>query len=157
MAGPYFGTQATLENDATFGNRVKRGAQTLGALTVFEEDYTLLGTEAATEIINIHKNRGGLLLVPHLSAVISTANPGTALVFDIGDDDDPDKYADGLICSSAGTFLLSTEATKGVHNTTPVYTTDTGEQGDFVKATFATATSLNAVKIRFLLVYQANS
>ena len=155
MPTPYFGINATKENNPELGERVVRGAALAGDVVVFTDQYTLLGTEAATEEIYIHRNRSGLRLIPHLSAVIAE-NPGTTLVMDIGDDEDTDKYADGLDVSAGGTFLFS--AAPGVHQQDPIWTTDTGEQGDWVKVTIASASSLTAgQKIRFELVYAANS
>ena len=155
MAGPYKGTNATKEDNPELGNRIQRGAENRGDLVIVTEQYTLVGTEAATEEIYIHRNYAGLRLLTHLSAVVAE-DPGTALIMDIGDDEDTDKYADGLDVSAGGTFLFS--AAPGVHQQDPIWTTDTGEQGDWVKVTIASAASLTAdQKIRFELVYAANS
>ena len=155
MAGPYYGTNATIELTPNLGDRVTRGAELKGDLSIFTEQYTLVGTEAADEILRIHRNRPGMRLVPHLSAMV-VENPGTALVVDIGDGDDADKYADGLTVSAGGTFLLS--AAPGVHQQEPVWSDPTGDQGEWVIMTFKTATALTAgQKIRFELVYATNT
>ena len=146
---------ATLEANPELGNRVKRGGDIKGDVVTFTSQYTLLGTEVATDEIYIHKNVDNLRLITHLSAVVAE-NPGTALVGDIGDDEDVNKYAAGISLSAGGTVLLSSAA--GVHQQDPVYSDVTGAQGDWVKFTITTATSLTAgQKIRFELLYAANS
>lgn len=167
MAGPYYttisgggtGLSESLSSDANpeIGNRVPRGLHTLGGLAYIERKYALLGTEAATEKIRICRNHPELNLIPHLSAVIAE-NPGTALVIDIGDDADTDKYADGLVLSSGGTVLLTANA--GAQNQDPVITSDESDdgQGDWIYATVMTATTLTAgAELRFRLVFSVNS
>ena len=166
MAGPYYtttiGETAASANgpgreaNPELGNRIVRGLETQGDLVVIERLYTLIGTEAATEIINVCRNYPEMRLIPHLSAII-LENPGTALVIDMGDDLDADGYADGLVLSAGGTFLLSASPAC-VRNQDPVITTDDDTQGDWIYITIVTATTLTAsADIRFVLVFAANS
>jgi len=151
MAGPYYGVNATLAATPNLGDRIIRGNEWAGDLATFTDEYTLLGTEAATEEIYLHKNKPNMRLIHALSS-ITLENPGTALVVDIGDDDDVDKYSDGLVLSAGGTVLLTT--TPGVTLQDPVYTDPTGDQGEWVKMLIMTATSLTAgQKLRYNLVY----
>ena len=167
MAGPYYttvlGETAAASNGAgneanpELGSRIVRGLETQGDLVSIRRTYALLGTEAATEIINICRNYPEMHLKEHLSAV-NAENPGTALVIDIGDAADADGYADGLVLSAGGTILLS--SAPGVRMFTPVITDDrdSGGQGEWIYATIATATSLTAAqKLVFELVFAANS
>lgn len=75
--------------------------------------YTMLGTEAAGDILNLIKLPQGSIIVPGLSRIIAEAIATTATV-DIGDDDvagvgaaaDADRYADGLDVAAAGVDLF---------------------------------------------------
>ncbi len=155
MAGPYYTVPAAKENDPTLGNRVAQGLNQRGGLVYMDCEYVLLGTEAATEEIYICRNKPEHVLVDHLSAIVCE-NPGTALVVDVGDDADVDKYGDALVLSSGGTVLLSSVA--GVNNQDPVVTLGDTAQGDWIKALVMTATSLTAgQKIRFKLVFATNT
>ena len=151
------GEDATNSSDfnPTLGNRQVRGLHTLGGLAYIERVYTLLGTETASDFINICPNFPEMNLIPHLCA-IDAENPGTALVIDIGDADDADKYADGLTLSSGGTVLFSANA--AAQKNDPVITVDDTAQGDWIVADIQTATSLTAgQKIRFRMVFSVNS
>lgn len=155
MAGPYYTDNGEIENTGELKSRIVRGLHNVGALVYTEAKYVLLGTEAATEKIRICRNKPELNLIPHLSAVVAE-NPGTALVVDIGDDSDTDKYADGLVLSSGGTVLLTANA--GAQNQDPVISVDSDAQGEWIYATVMTATSLTAdQELRFRLVFSANS
>jgi hypothetical protein len=153
----YYTVPAVKENNPEFANRITRGLDTFGGLCYVDREYVLLGSEAGTETIAICRNHPELKLVDHLSAVVAE-NPGTALVVDIGDASNTDKYADGLVLSSGGTVLFT--ANPGVNNQDPVVTSDNPDdsQGDWIYATIMTATSLTeGQKVRFKLVFAANS
>lgn len=167
MAGPYYttidgetaGESTSKESNPELGNRIVRGLHTLGDIAYIERKYTLLGTEAATEKIRICRNYPELNLLPDLSSVFAQ-NPGTALILDIGDDADPDKYADGLDISAGGFFNFTDSGTDPVQLLTPVITSDDADdgQGDWIYATVDTATSLTAdQEIRIRLYFAVNS
>ena len=157
MAGPYYTTEAAIENAPNLGDRIARGGTLFGNLLMVDVVYPLVGTEAATELIRICRNRPELKLIDYLSRV-QAENPGTALVIDIGDAANTDKYADGLTLSSGGSVLLS--SAPGVQAQDPEWTADddTSAQGDWIYATVMTATSLNAAaELRFQLVFATNT
>lgn len=63
--------------------------------------YTLLGTEAAADKINLCVLPYDQIPLPGHSFVFS-ADPGTTLTMDIGTAADPDGWADGLVLSNGG-------------------------------------------------------
>ena len=100
----------------TLGNRMQSPIFTLNVRTV-EVIYTMLGTEAAADIINIVKLPQGAIIDPTLSSIVTDGIAGTATI-DIGDDDtagvgaaaDVDRYADGLDVAAAGVDLFTANA-----------------------------------------------
>lgn len=164
MAGPYYATAQTGDSvttppdvNPTLENRVVQGLQTLGGLAMIERVYTLLGTEAGTEIIRICRNPVRAKLVPHLSAVCCD-DPGTTLTLDIGDAENPDRYADAIVLSAGGTVLLSSVSC--LQTVDPIVTSDDADddQGAWIYATVNSAASLTAgADLRFKLVFQVNS
>lgn len=72
-------------------------------LVVVKESYTLLATEAANDVIFLGREMpGGRIIIPALSTVQCVADPGTALIIDIGVNDVADNIADGLDCGTIG-------------------------------------------------------
>ena len=139
------------------GNRLVDGLDHAPDISNIDRNYVLVGDEVAGEKIFICKNYSKMKIIDHQCAVI-LENPGDALVIDIGDDADPDKYADGLVLSSGGTVLFTANA--GVANQDPIVTSDKDSdgQGDAIYATIKTATSLTTgQKIRFKLAVAINS
>lgn len=153
---PTFNTDnAAKELNPVPGSRIVRGLHNVGGLVYTEAMYELVGTEAANDIIRIARNKPELNLIPHLCAV-DAENPGTALVIDIGDAADVDKYADGIVLSSGGTVLFSSNSC--AQKVDPVISVDSDAQGEWIYATVMTATSLTAgAQLRFRLVFSANS
>ena len=169
MAGPYYTTitgagtglsaVTSSDNNPELGNRIPRGLHTLGGVAIVERVYALLGTEAATEKIRLCRNIAGMQLLIDQSNV-TVENPGTALVFDVGDDADPDGYVDGLTVSAGGHFAFTAGGTQAARLQDPVITSDDSDdgQGDWIYATIATATALSAgAELRFRLYFAANS
>jgi hypothetical protein len=164
MAGPYYAIAQTGDSvtnppdlDATLGNRVVDGLQTMGGLAMIERVYRLLGSEVVGEFIRICRNPVRAKLVPHLSAVCCD-NPGTTLTLDIGDAENPDRYADAIVLSAGGTVLLSSVSC--LQTVDPIVTSDDpdDDQGDWIYATVNTANTLTAgADLRFKLVFQVNS
>jgi hypothetical protein len=97
----------------TLANRMQSPIFTLNVRMV-EVIYTMLGTEAAADIINIVKLPQGAIIDPTLSSIVTDGIAGTATI-DIGDDDtagvgaaaDVDRYADGLDVAAAGVDLFT--------------------------------------------------
>lgn len=113
--------------------------------------YTLLGTEANTETVDIANLVKGEIVVPELSYVVNE-DCGTALTITIGDDDttaDADRYATAINLGSASTTRLS----GGVASLTPYALT-----GDcYLKATFGSVNTLTAgAKITFKIAIASN-
>jgi len=75
-----------------------------GKLRIAHVEYTVTGSEAANDTINLVRLKVGAVIVPSLSVLI-LANPGTALVIDIGDATTADRYSDALTVSAGGRFL----------------------------------------------------
>lgn len=128
-----------------------------GKLRVFTVAYALLGTEAATDTLQICRLPKGFTLNASLST-ITLADPGTTLTLDIGDSDtsgvgaaaDPDRYADGLVLSAGGTVgLASALATFGVAATVPY---KTGSECDLVVTIDSANTLTAAAKVIFQIV-----
>lgn len=120
--------------------------------------YTLLGTEAANDIINLCILPVDAIPVPGLSFVFS-ADPGTTLTMDIGTADNPDGWADGLVLSAGGKIDClsgSSPAPAWVEPTPLVADTGTlNKNGSaVVYATVASANTLTAsVVLYFTLAY----
>lgn len=78
-------------------------------LRFIEALYTMLGTEAANDLINIAVGKPGMVIDPSHSTVVSDGVATTATL-DVGDTDalgvglaaDADRYADGLDVAAAG-------------------------------------------------------
>jgi hypothetical protein len=90
------------------GNR-NAGIRETGRLLFLTATYTMVGTEAAGDKINIGKLPQGCIIDPSHSTVVGDAIATTATL-DVGDDDvagvgaaaDVDRYADGLDVAAAG-------------------------------------------------------
>lgn len=95
--------------DPTLGNRIIGPNQLQTPVRVFEYTHTMVGDEAANDILNLVKLPQGAIIDPSLSSVVSEGI-ATAATIDIGDDDtagvgaaaDADRYADGLDVAAAG-------------------------------------------------------
>lgn len=159
MAGPYYSSLRAKEIAARTGisNGIINGDDKSGLLLLATASYTLLGTEAATEILELVDLPPGAVVVPSLCSAATVADAGTALVFDIGDDGsggeatpDPDRYADGLVLSAVGEVPFSTPVVPA-GAMVPYRSTNVNK----VRATFVTATALNAgVVVMFNIVYR---
>lgn len=94
--------------DPTLGNRLV--PRELCSKTFFADiAYTMLGTEAQGDFLNLCKLPQGAVIDPTLSSVVGDG-VATTCTIDIGDDDvlgvgaaaDADRYADGLDVAAAG-------------------------------------------------------
>ena len=136
------------------------GPNVVGAqISVAQVSYTLTGSEAAADVLNICILPPGAIPLPALSSVAS-ADPGTALVLDIGTDADTDALADGIVLSAGGVIPFAGAtlplAVGAVTPTALVADTATGTTGNTrVYATVVTATSLTAaVVLNFTNAYK---
>lgn len=89
------------------------------------------------------------IVLPELCEAICHADPGTALVLDVGDTSDTDRYSDGLTLSSGGKVNFLVPAIPAGLTTRNQITTPTAIQALVVTATSITANS----KITFLIAY----
>lgn len=139
---------AVKQNDPHLGNRLDP-FRTAGNVILAECLVTIPAGLAAADIINLIKLPSRAKVIPHLSK-INAENPGTALVFDIGDSDDDDRYAKAVDISAGGEFAW----TGGAAALTPFVLTEE----DTVAVKVGTATSLTTgQKIRFHIAYAINN
>lgn len=132
-------------------------ASSRGKLRGIKAKYTLLGSEVATDRLFLCRlYRGDIVNLAQTN--IFAQNPGTQLVFDIGDDDataDPDRYADGVDVSAGGLFNLyagGTEAAAAID-----FYTFSNVEG-FLIATFAAVNTLTpAQRLLFDIVISRNN
>lgn len=100
--------QAAKQADPTLRNRAE-GLKISGLLLIATATYTVLGTEAAGDKINIVRLPMRAMVDPTYCTVVSDGIATTATL-DVGDDDvlgvgaaaDVDRYADGLDVAAAG-------------------------------------------------------
>lgn len=93
----------------TMANRITEPNSLQTPLRFFEYVHTMVGTEAAGDILNLVKLPKGAIIDPTHSTVVNDGIATTATI-DIGDDDtagvgaaaDADRYADGLDVAAAG-------------------------------------------------------
>lgn len=90
------------------------------------------------------------VIVPQLSHVTCSADPGTTLTVDVGDAGDTDRYADGIVLSSGGQVSF-TSATMPAAVATPYQPTEATR----VTAKIDSAASVTAdVKLIFTIAYR---
>ena len=112
--------------------------------------YTLLGTEAAADTIQLFDLPPGCVIIPQLSSV-TCADPGTTLTLDIGDALDTDRYADGIVMSSGGLVNFASTLPVPAGITTPYLPTATSR----VICKVDTASGVTAgVVLNFLVAYR---
>lgn len=141
----YLDQVAALTNGA---DRPTKSPAKGGTLKTVSVQYTLLGTEAATDTLALAylpKN----VRFSRVHSYVESLDPGTTLTLDVGTVADPDNYADGIILSNgAGVNFSSAVAT--APNLVPVITTD----NTLVQATIVSAAALTAgVILYFTLAY----
>lgn len=117
--------------------------------------YTLLGTEAAADIINLCVLPQGVIPVPALSSVTCSADPGTTLTLDIGTAANPDGLADGIVMSNGGMVHCATATMPAWLDATPVVP-DAGAGTAALYATVASANTLSTsgVVLHFCIAYK---
>lgn len=112
--------------------------------------YTLAGTEAANDIINLMLLPPDAIPVPLLSRVFS-ADPGTALTLDVGTADNDDGFADGIALAAGGLVEFTSGTAPAWLVQTPVVA-DTGSGNAVLYATVKTATALTASVVLYFLI-----
>lgn len=77
-----------------------------GKCRIVEIPYTLAGTEATGDFINLTLLKQSDRVLPGLSTIFCE-DPGTALTVIVGDLSDDNRYADTLTLSAGGVFAFS--------------------------------------------------
>ena len=152
---PNFKSDLITAKDGTgnLSNRVIDGDRTGGILLLATAIYTLLGTEAGNDTIELCDIPPGAVIVPQLCHVTG-ADPGTTLTLDIGDADNPDGLADGIVLSAGGQVAFCS-GTLPAEATAPVRAGNTGRR---ILATVASADTLTpGVKLAFTIAFRAKA
>lgn len=134
---------------------VRDGDDFCGSLKVATAHVTLTSATAAADILTIIPAElvpVGAVVVPQLCSVTS-ADPGTTLTLDIGDADDTDRYADGIVLSSGGQIAFCS-GTKPAAVGTPFRIT---EQGAIYATVASAATVTDATVLTFVIAYRSKS
>ena len=140
----------TANDQVNISDKVVNGDRTGGLLLYATAIYTLLATEAANDTIQLFDLPAGAVIVPQLSHATCSADPGTALTFDIGDAGDVDRYANDILLAAGGQVAF-TAGTMPAGVAAPYQPTAQTR----VYATVVTATSLTAaVKVVFTIAYR---
>jgi len=112
--------------------------------------YTLVGTEAANDIINLVQLKEGAVVYPSSSRVVCE-DPGTALTIDIGFASNDDALTDGLALTTAHDLTFTAGGTATAQQYVPVALAHADR---LIFATVKTATALTAgAKLLFLIAY----
>jgi len=126
------------------------GIRTGAGILLATATITLAGTEAAADTLQLLDLPPGCEIVPQLSHVTCSADPGTTLTLDIGDAANADAYADGIVLSAGGQVGFCS-ATIPAAMAAPVLTTELTR----IFATVASADTLTAaVKLIFTIAYR---
>lgn len=134
-------TQSAATGDNRADARLTSGKVRQASLT-----YDLVGTEAATDVINLVELPTGAIVDPSQSFV-QLENPGTALVVDVGVPSNADLLTPtALTLSSGGKVFFDTADDAARH--------EIASGDELVSITVNTATSLTAAqKIRVVITY----
>jgi hypothetical protein len=106
MAKTTESTQFAEQTDAAanFANRIDDNRQIGGTVQFATIVVPITADNVALDEINLITLPPGSIVLPQLSKVLVTDDcTSGALTLDIGDADDPDRYADGINCASVGT------------------------------------------------------
>lgn len=110
---PTFQTDISTGQAAATGNFINRiddSRQVDGPLETLDSIYTIANptTEATADIIIIGDIPPGAIVYPEESFFYMETDPGTLLTVDVGDTEDPDRYADGSDISAVGRVDFTT-------------------------------------------------
>ncbi len=88
--------------DDKFDGRRAPGIQVSADVSLLTSTYTLLGTELATDFIEIGTLPTGARMIPHLCRVVVEA--ASALAGTVGDAADAARYSTAMALTTAGTY-----------------------------------------------------
>lgn len=123
---------------------------TAGKLRYATIPYSLVGTEAANDIINLVQLKRGAVVIPSLSRIVCE-DPGTALTIDVGFASNDDALCDGIALTTAHDLAFTAGGTVVAAQYVPVPLVYE-DRNIFV--TVRTATALTAgAKLLFLIAF----
>ncbi len=105
-------------------SKAPNAAEFGGKLHVERHEYTMLDTEVTGDIIDICILPKGATVVPHMSAVAMSGDPGTTLTAIIGTAADTNRFADTIVLSAGGAATLFSSATLPLESYDPTPLTD---------------------------------
>lgn len=114
-------------------------------------EYTLAGTEATGDVINVCLLPAGAIPLPHLSGVLVKTDPGTALTIDLGTADNLDGLADGIDCKAVGHVAAMSGTMPAWVTPTPIVA-DTNSGNAIVKATLASVDTPTADAVIYFVI-----
>ena len=118
-------TTCAAQTDAiTDASKAPNASQFGGKLHVERHEYTLTDAEASSDLIDICILPKGAQIVPHLSAVAMSGDPGTTLTLSVGDGTDVNRFADTLVLSAGGAATLFSSATLPLESYDPTPLTE---------------------------------
>lgn len=153
---PTFETTQFAAQDPTRENTSRNAPSNISSGTVEYAtiQYTLAGTEAAADIVNLCVLQPGVIPLPSLSKVTCGADPGTTLTLDIGSSNDADGFADGITLSSGGQVEFTSGTAPAWLTPTPL-AADSGKGYTTIYATVASAATLTAaVVLTFTIAFK---
>jgi hypothetical protein len=139
-----------LQNDARTDASKAPNASTFGGkLHVERHEYVLTDAEVTNDTIDICWLPVGAVVVPHLSTIAASGDPGTTLTFTVGTEADPNRFADGVVVSAGGASNLFSSATLPLESYDPTPLTAATK----VIATATVSTLSNTRTLVFWLAY----
>jgi len=121
-----------------------------GDLRFYNVEVALTSGVSANDTFQLFDLPPGYVIVPELSKITASGDPGTTLTIDVGDSGDADRYCDGAnlgALSAAGVVEFLAPAIPAAV-LTPYRPTETTR----IYATAATVGSNNAVTLKFSVV-----
>lgn len=148
-----FKTDLIAANDQiNISDKVVNGDRTGGLLLYATAIYTLVGTEAANDTIQLFDLPAGAVIIPQLSHVTCSADPsvGTLNLW-IGDQADLDRYANAILLGSGGQVAFTSGAMPAAV-ATPFQ--PTAQTRIIASIAAASAAPTAAVKLIFTVAYR---
>lgn len=140
----------TAKDQINISAKMVDGDKTGGLLLFATAIVTTTAAMAANDTIQLFDLPPQAVVVPQLSHVTCSADPGTTLTLDVGDAGDADRYADGVVLSSGGQVAFCS-ATMPAAVATPYKPTETTR----IVAKIDSAASVTAdVKLVFTVAYR---
>lgn len=145
---------ASIGTNGDFNSRIDDSKRTEAAIEYADAVYTVLGTEANTEVINLFYLPIGAQVYPEHSFVFREVSPGTTFTVNVGDSTIPARYASNMAMGGAAGILQFTASVANVSGVTaPIEVTAATR---LVSATISAAISAAAAgaKIHFKIGYK---